>query len=470
MSLFTPIWEREYSYYANKKHFDKALEAVNAMKDQVQLRKVVTKADHPVLVERAVERIDDEDYLKQLALGKIPCREESATLVATRKVQAELQLVIALSNAKNAAYAADRILDQQDLERICAESLSEEARMTAFKKLKDPERILVIGRESKDQKLSDQTIYYANRAIGCCQNPEKLEALALAEPKLAKLAIERIAALTGNADVVMRIVMHPKCSDTAALYACNVIKDAGEMLRIAREAPSRKARQEALAYLLEKDGYQLRKNKEAFILELEAFFTEVALGNFEKSWEAAMHVHNQALVVKIIDGAVRKEAREKAVLNLDDCEALIQMALTDPELCHVAAGRIARLQEKAGAYEGMLERLVLERFDANALASRNDLSEKLKNELVDVMIKIAKQFNDGAVKEKVSIKFAESGIPALQSVANEIACQHEFESYNENYVEDVVSHYRSWDSWRKCKKCGKREFVLHHELWGEEYF
>ena len=102
--------------------------------------------------------------------------------------------------------------------------------------------------------------------------------------------------------------------------------------------------------------------------------------------------------------------------------------------------------------------------------SRDDISQPQRDGLCWAIVSAARKLEDPAERQRASELFAASGLPVLESAAEEVGCDHDFIRSTENFREDVESRYRYWEVWQTCSKCGKREFVFRQELWGDECF
>ncbi len=465
MGLFKPIWMRnDLIKNGNLKKFDKAYEVVSNMTDQDELRRVVLEATHETLALKAIGRIDDEAFFSRIALGHVETRTKGAFFSATRKVHDQDVLgQIALSGAENAAIAVENVASQATLARIARTSQSGEARLEAMKRIDDPAEIVSIAAESGDPDLAAQARSLVYKAIARCDDAQRLEDLALDvnAPEFAYVpewAVERAAEL-GGLDVALRVAMDPRCGEAAACEATTAIKDDDILLGIARNAPSKAARDEAVRHLCGAWGYSHRDHSP----EVEEFYVETALSDSDYSGEAASYVNGQEALAKIAREAPRADAKWPAVRRIDDYSILSELALSDPDVCAAAVERIWDTSRNVGA-------LLFEQFDAASLAARDDISQPQRDGLCWAIVSAARKLEDPAERQRASELFAASGLPILESAAEEVGCDHDFIRSTENFREDVESRYRYWEVWQTCSKCGKREFVFRQELWGDECF
>ena len=465
MGLFKPIWMRDdLIRNGNRKKFDKAYEVVSNMTDQDELRRVVLEATHETLASKALERIDDEVFLGRIAQGHDRTRTKGAFFHATRKVHDQDVLgQIALSGAENAAIAVENVVSQAMLVRVARGSQSGEARLEAMRRIDAPAEIVSVAVESGDPKLAAQAWDLARRAIARCADARKLEGLALDvdAPEFAHIperAVARAMELEG-VDAAVRIAMDPRCGETAASEATRAIKDDDLLLGIARNAPSKAARDEAVRHLCGAWGYSHYDHSP----EVEEFYVEMALSDSDHSGEAASYVSGQEALARIAREAPRADAKRSSVRSLDDLRILSGIALSDPDVCTAAVERIWDMSRNVGT-------LLFEQFDAGSLAARDDISQPQRDELCRAIVWAAQKLEDPAERLRASELFAASALPVLQAAAEEVGCDHDFVRSTENLREDKENRYRYYEIWQTCSKCGKRELVTSHEVWGDEHF
>ncbi len=213
MGLFTPVWMTEK--WSKK---EKAIAAVQKIRDQEKLFTVATAAPLEEVRIAAIRRLTDQDRLFRIASVHRPVCDDDVA-------------------------AAEMISDPEKLFMLALTAADEKARLTAIKKITDPDVLYRLA-EMKDLSGSEERA----AVMRGVRSQERLLKIALdsRRPGNAKTA----ASYVKNPDCAFRLAM----ADTPnARYGVSSISDPEKMKQVVLNAPSKDARKAAVSKLEDPD-------------------------------------------------------------------------------------------------------------------------------------------------------------------------------------------------------------------------
>ena len=409
MGLFTPIWAREG---LKGEKLGNAIFAVRKIKKQSELRRVAVQAHHGQIIGMAMDQIDDQAFLERIALGQEPVASSEAI-----------------------SCAASRIVDQNVLEQVARTSSNEFARMFATGRISDVAVIIDIARHATDEFERSQGLGVARERLKHAPD-SLLGQLAMTDPDLCATAVEQLGCPS------LRMYRNPEREAMAVDIA----------LTSPFEAAWRKAldilHPAALASVAKRDFGGARgwaaidrivelchlyaEDEEAIDVLVEA-----ALLDSDNASRAAACISGKCpRLAEVACNAPRLEARKAAVKNLLDTEVLARLALTDPDVCVEAAKSLTDQQ--------CLKELLLERFDAEAVAANASLDDAQKEALFNAAVAAIGNLDDLKAARQAAEKLA---------AASDAYAQRAY-----SRAQEVVARLKKTYRRFVCQKCGQPIF------------
>ena len=206
MALNDPVWAKEG---LEGKRLRKAREAVQAIADPKELRKVVQKAQHAQVIEDAVRRIDDQEFLAKVALGQKKVANDSALF-----------------------SAAMYLTDQELLTKVARTSPLKYARTAAMERMLDVAALADIASKTEGKYEKHRALKAAKKAMDVCTDQNVLLDLALHDLELCNAAAKRI-----TDHKLLAIVAREACSQKARTNAIDRIEDPDVLFDLASTCP-----------------------------------------------------------------------------------------------------------------------------------------------------------------------------------------------------------------------------------------
>jgi len=126
MGIFSPKWKTD-----DRRKLDKAIEAVQKIKDSRELQEIALNAGLAEVKREAIKRIADPNILKEIAISGKPF--ECSEAIAGIKDPAILKELVFRKNQTYPAQAVMHITDQEDLMEIAKTAPAAEARKQAVR-------------------------------------------------------------------------------------------------------------------------------------------------------------------------------------------------------------------------------------------------------------------------------------------------------------------------------------------------